>query len=1490
MPGCTTVGSGTVQGTVRNSASVPINGATVTLGSRTATTDGAGFYSFTGLPAGTYPSATASAPGFGSVTVATIVVPDGGTATRNFSLSPAAQSGCFIDTTQGDFQLGVGTKCDLNSSPGGVILLNVPAIDQQNTSVSPTGFGISDTSWAGQTFTPAVSGALTKLDLELFCSGCTTVSPNITISIRATAGATPVPTGADLASATLAGFNDGGGGGYKTVTFSSPATLTAGTRYALVFRNSAAFASGTVAYTCSCATTGFVNSNPYANGQRVTSSTSGATWTADTTTGGRDLNFRIYMQGGFPASGTFVSSLKDANPANGENPAWNTISWTASTPVNTSVQFQAAGSNSPFGPFSFVGPDGTASTFFTSGGSLAQFNGFRYVKYKALLTTSNSAVTPTINDVTVCFGNAATAAATSLSVSPASGTYGGTADLSATLTSGGNGVSGKSVSFTLNGTGVGSAPTNASGVATVSAASLAGIGAGSYPAGVSASFSGDASYLSSGGSAALTVAMASQTITFGALVNKTFGDPDFGASGTASSGLTVMFGASGTCTVTVATVHLTGAGSCTITASQAGDANYNAAPDVPQTFTIAAAKQNQTITFGALSSKTFGDPDFIVSATASSGLAVTFGGSGNCTVTVATVHLTGAGSCTITASQAGNATYNPAPDVPQTFSIAAAKQNQTITFGALANKAFGDPDFGVSATASSGLTVTFGASGTCTVTVATVHLTGTGSCTITASQAGDSNYNAAPDVPQTFSIGKQNQTITFGGLSSKTFGNADFGVSATASSGLTVTFGASGNCTVTGATVHLTGAGSCTITASQAGDSNYNAAPGVPQTFSIGKADQTITFGALGNKTFGDPDFAVSATASSVLPVTFGASGNCTVTVATVHLTGAGSCTITASQAGDSNYNAAPGVPQTFSIGKANQTITFGALGNKTFGDPDFAVSATASSSLTATFGASGNCTVTVATVHLTGAGSCTITASQAGDSNYNAAPGVPQTFSIVKATQTITFGALSSKTFGDADFGVSATASSGLTVTFGASGNCTVTVATVHLTGAGSCTITASQAGDSNYNAAPDVSQTFTIAAAKQNQTITFGALNSKTFGDPDFIVSATASSSLTVTFGATGTCTVTGATVHLTGTGSCTITASQAGDSNYNAAPDVPQTFTIAAAKQNQTITFGALANKTFGDPDFGVSATASSGLAVTFGATGNCTVTGTTVHLTGAGSCTITASQAGNATYNPAPDVPQTFSIAAAKQNQTITFGALANKTFGDPDFSVSAMASSGLAVTFGATGNCTVSGATVHLTAAGSCTITASQAGDATYNPAPDVPQTFTIAAAIQNQTITFGALASKTFGSPDFTVSATSSSGLPVFFGASGNCTVSGATVHLTAAGSCTITASQAGNATYNPAPDVPRTFTIAQANQTITFKKLGAKKLGSPDFTVAATASSGLTVSFAASGSCTVTGTTVHLTANGTCTITALQPGDANYNPAASVANSFKVQ
>ena len=163
---------------------------------------------------------------------------------------------------------------------------------------------------------------------------------------------------------------------------------------------------------------------------------------------------------------------------------------------------------------------------------------------------------------------------------------------------------------------------------------------------------------------------------------------------------------------------------------------------------------------------------------------------------------------------------------------------------------------------------------------------------------------------------------------------------------------------------------------------------------------------------------------------------------------------------------------------------------------------------------------------------------------------------------------------------------------------------------------------------------------------------------------------------------------------------------------------------ALPNQTISFAALANRTYGDPDVPLNATASSGLPVTFAASGNCILSfGDTVHVTIAGSCTVRASQPGNADVNPAPDVSQTFAIA--KAGQAIHFGALVNKNYGDPDFQVNATASSGLTVSFAASGACTVHGKTVHLTGAGSCALVASQPGNANYQAATDVSRSFSI---------------------------------------------------------------------------------------------------------------------------------------------------------------------
>ncbi len=1063
FPGCTPAVSGALQGTVTASGGGPISGVTVALGSRSTTTDVNGTYSFAGLPSGTYPNITASLPGYISLTVANIVINDGLATTQDFALTPAPASGCLTDTTQADFQGGIPTNCDLTSSPGDITLVNAPSIDQQNTTIGNSGVGITITTWGGQTFTPSVTGQLVKADINLFCSGCTGTTPNLTLALRATSG--NLPTGADLASATITGFSSGAAV-YYTGTFSSPPTLTAGTKYALVIRPTVNPSPGTYALTRSGTST--AGSDVYAGGTRVSGATSGTVWSIPLTGGvSTDAGFRVFIQSGFASSGNFISALKDANPAPTTTANWSTLSWNATTPAGTSIQFQIAASNSAAGPFNFVGPDGTAGTFFSNGGSLAQFTGNRYLKYQASLSTNSGAVTPTLQDVTVCFNDTP---GTTLVVSAASGPFGGTADLSATLTFGGAGVSGESIVFTINGNNAGSGITDGSGIATVSGVSLTGINAGNYPGVVGASFAGDSGFSASSGSADLNVLKIDQTITFGALGDKNFGDPDFTVSATASSSLAVTFAASGNCTVTGSTVHITGAGSCTITASQAGDTNYNVATDVPQSFSI--AKSSQTITFAALGGKNFGDPDFTVSATASSSLAVTFAASGNCSVTGSLVHITGAGSCTITASQAGDTNYNLATDVPQSFLI--AKSSQTITFAALGGKNFGDPDFAVNATTPSSLVVTFTAIGNCSVTGSIVHLTGAGSCTVTASQAGDANYNSAIDVPQSFTIAKASQAITFAALVTRNFGDPDFTVSATASSSLAVSFIASGNCSVTGSTVHISNVGSCAITASQAGSSNFNPAADVPQSFVINKAVPLVTL-SCPLAGFDTAPHACTAAATGIGNVTVSGSTTFTYSSNPTAPTNAGTYSVSASfTSGDGNYADAAG-SGSLVIAKAVPIVTVSCPAGVIFdGNPH---ACTAAANGIGNAAVSGSLTLTYnAGAAPSGGGTYAVIASfTSGDGNYTDASG-SGSLTIGKASQTITFGALTGKTFGDPDFVVSATVSSSLAVSFAASGSCSVTGFAVHLTGAGSCTITASQAGNANFNSAASVPRSFLI------------------------------------------------------------------------------------------------------------------------------------------------------------------------------------------------------------------------------------------------------------------------------------------------------------------------------------------------------------------------------------------------------------------------------
>src|SRR5207237_84286 len=128
-------------------------------------------------------------------------------------------------------------------------------------------------------------------------------------------------------------------------------------------------------------------------------------------------------------------------------------------------------------------------------------------------------------------------------------------------------------------------------------------------------------------------------------------------------------------------------------------------------------------------------------------------------------------------------------------------------------------------------------------------VTHAGTFFLRASQAGDADWNAAPDADATLAVGKADQTISFptpapvpfsNGLTAHTAGDDP------TTSGLAVTYafvaGGTGAGSLSGDVLTVTHAGTLFLRASQAGDADYNAAPDADAILTVGKADQTVSF------------------------------------------------------------------------------------------------------------------------------------------------------------------------------------------------------------------------------------------------------------------------------------------------------------------------------------------------------------------------------------------------------------------------------------------------------------------------------------------------------------------------------------------------------------------------------------------------------------------------------------------------------------------------
>ncbi len=169
-------------------------------------------------------------------------------------------------------------------------------------------------------------------------------------------------------------------------------------------------------------------------------------------------------------------------------------------------------------------------------------------------------------------------------------------------------------------------------------------------------------------------------------------------------------------------------------------------------------------------------------------------------------------------------------------------------------------------------------------------------------------------------------------------------------------------------------------------------------------------------------------------------------------------------------------------------------------------------------------------------------------------------------SAQTISFSAPADRALNSGSFAVSATASSGLAVSFTSSTApvCTVAGGTVTLVNTGTCTLNANQAGNASFAPAPTLSRSFNVTAALPSQTISFPPLPDRPVDGGGFMLAATASSGLAVSYSSLtlAVCSVTGNSVLVVSTGLCTLTADQSGMPGYLPAPQVTQSFTVTAA----------------------------------------------------------------------------------------------------------------------------------------------------------------------------------------------------------------------------------------------------------------------------------------------------------------------------------------
>ena len=773
------------------------------------------------------------------------------------------------------------------------------------------------------------------------------------------------------------------------------------------------------------------------------------------------------------------------------------------------------------------------------------------------------------------------------------------------------------------------------------------------------------------------------------------------------------------------------------------------------------------------------------------------------------IRVVGTGKVKITASQAGDTTYAPAVAVSKEFEI--GKIDQSIAFSVMPEKSVGDFDFDPGATAGSGLPVHYVSSNPLVASVIgdpgneKIRIRGAGTAFITATQTGDTTYNAATEVKQVLKVNYFN-------LFSDSINGMQFWYDAD-------DVNADRN-------PDTNSADSVVSTWADRSGNNLNAIQGTVAKlvkYNKGALNSKATIAIENGKTLTLPDIKNTAmifmvvkqdASQSAATKLFG--GNVSTTngfgKVTQKVDGAYdlSSTVSSQQFNIVTMRVASGnqgfwVNGTFVGGDVKKTDagTLQFIGNGFQGEVAEIVGYT-------------NALPNLTRMKIEGylASKWGLLGKLSDDHPHKISR---PTFG---GAQNIVFQPLPDKTPVSPPFRLIAESSSGLPVTFSSSDVSIASISgdIVTVKAEGTVTITASQAGDSNWFKSTDATQALKVTPKpRKDQLITFDPLTDKKIGDAAFELSASSTSGLVLSYTSSNSAVakVEGKKVTIIGQGVSIIRASQAGDRDWNPAQMVERELKVI--KRDQQITFNPLPNLKLSQGVYILSATANSGLSAAFSVDNAAvaTVQGNKLTLKAGGTAKVTASQGGDITYKPAAPVTQTLTVQDdTLKPQTITFTQnLSGKSYGSPPFNLAATVNSGLTLSYSSSNPAiaTIEGTKLTIKGAGTVTITVEQPGNDSWQAAVATKQ-MTIGKA--NQSINFPNIANKAVGDLDFDPKATASSGLKVTYTSSNTkvAVIDGQKIKVKGGGNVTITAAQSGDERYNAATSVSKSFNVTLSN------------------------------------------------------------------------------